>query len=162
MGRTQTPMRDFCDVGAKLHIKEDGSGEPVILIHGLTLDSRMWQPQVGPLSALFRVIRYDLRGFGKSADPPPIVPYRDRNDLAALLDAMDISSGHLVALSRAAASPWSLRCIIPAASVAWCLSTLRCASGTDHSPRMIPFLRSAWEAMSWYGSRDSLRRGRTG
>jgi pimeloyl-ACP methyl ester carboxylesterase len=90
----------FYDIGAN-HVEEDGAGEPVILIHGLTLDCRMWQPQVRPLSVLFRVIRYDLRGFGRSADPDPAgPPYRDRDDLAALLDALGIPSAHLVALSR--------------------------------------------------------------
>lgn len=94
-------MRTFCDIGgAKLYVEVDGDGEPVVLIHGLTLDCRMWQPQVAVLSDRFRLISYDMRGFGKSDDPSEGLDYRDRDDLAGLLDRLDIPSAHLVALSR--------------------------------------------------------------
>jgi 3-oxoadipate enol-lactonase len=93
-------MRAFCDIGTELYVEVNGDGEPVVLIHGLTLDCRMWQPQVAVLSDRFRVIRYDMRGFGKSADPPVGLDYRDRDDLTRLLDRLDIPSAHLVALSR--------------------------------------------------------------
>lgn len=43
-----------------------GSGPPLVLIHGALIDSRMWDPQVEPFSACFQVVRYDLRGHGKT------------------------------------------------------------------------------------------------
>jgi pimeloyl-ACP methyl ester carboxylesterase len=42
-------MVSFYDIGARLYVEQDGGGHPVILIHGLTLDTRMWQPQVASL-----------------------------------------------------------------------------------------------------------------
>src|SRR5437016_3882998 len=88
------------DLMARLYAVEEGASDPVVLIHGLTLDHRMWEPQVGPLAQHYRVIRYDLRGFGQSSDPRKGVPYHDRVDLEALLDALMIETAHLVGLSR--------------------------------------------------------------
>jgi pimeloyl-ACP methyl ester carboxylesterase len=93
-------VRGPIEIGTTIHIEEDGAGEPLVLIHGLTLDVRMWQPQVAAFSPHFRVIRYDLRGFGNSADPRPGRPYKDRVDLEALLDALAVPAAHFVGLSR--------------------------------------------------------------
>jgi pimeloyl-ACP methyl ester carboxylesterase len=59
--------------GFRTYYEEHGSGEAVILIHGLGASSRMWQKVVGPLAERVRVIMYDLRGLGQSTTPPP--PY---------------------------------------------------------------------------------------
>ena len=89
----------YYELLTRLHVEEEGAGDPVVLIHGLTLDLRMWEPQIGPLAQHYRVIRYDMRGFGKSSDSAG-VPYRDRVDLEALLDALNIRAAHVVGLSR--------------------------------------------------------------
>ena len=49
--------------GARLMYEVAGDGPAVVLIHGFGLDMRMWDPQVGPLAARSRVVRYDCRGF---------------------------------------------------------------------------------------------------
>lgn len=54
--------------------------------------------QVPALGEHFRVIRYDLRGFGRSEDPKR--PYQNRVDLEALLDALEIPTAFIVGLSR--------------------------------------------------------------
>lgn len=60
----------FADVnGTRLWYEVAGSGLPLVLIHGFTLDTRMWDDQLGTFAKYFRVIRYDVRGFGKSALP---------------------------------------------------------------------------------------------
>ena len=57
----------FADVnGTRLYYEISGRGEPLVLIHGVTLDHRMWSPQLGHLTRSFRVLRYDVRGFGRS------------------------------------------------------------------------------------------------
>ncbi len=61
---TDAPFAD-----AQLHYSTAGAGEPVVLIHGFSLDLRMWQPQIAALAAHYRVIAYDMRGFGQSAAP---------------------------------------------------------------------------------------------
>jgi 3-oxoadipate enol-lactonase len=69
-----------------------GSGPALCLIHGFPLDRRMWQHQIAPLvSAGYRVITPDLRGFGDSAstvDPCSMDLFAD--DLILLLDYLGI------------------------------------------------------------------------
>jgi pimeloyl-ACP methyl ester carboxylesterase len=43
-----------------------GTGAPLVLLHAFPLDRRMWQPQIGPLSSVARVLAVDLPGFGES------------------------------------------------------------------------------------------------
>jgi pimeloyl-ACP methyl ester carboxylesterase len=53
-----------------LYYEDEGSGPPVLLIHGHTLDRRLWDPVVPSLlGAGFRVLRIDLRGHGLSSRP---------------------------------------------------------------------------------------------
>ena len=52
-----------------MYYEEHGSGEPVLLLHGHTLDRRMWDGQVAVLQDRWRVIVPDLRGYGKTSDP---------------------------------------------------------------------------------------------
>ncbi len=81
-----------------LNYESHGSGEAVIFIHGFTLDRRMWQPQIADFAQHYRVIAYDQRGCGKS--PLPTGEYSHTDDLAALLDSLQIESATLVGLSR--------------------------------------------------------------
>jgi pimeloyl-ACP methyl ester carboxylesterase len=75
-----------------------GSGPTVVLIHGGVLDRRMWDREADAWASRFRVIRYDLRGHGKSADIT--TSYSSVDDLAVVLDAADAPRAHLVGLSK--------------------------------------------------------------
>ena len=56
--------------GTQLHYNDWGSGKPVVLIHGWPLDATMWEYQsVALANAGYRVVGYDRRGFGRSAQP---------------------------------------------------------------------------------------------
>ena len=70
---------------------------PVLLIHGHTLDARMWQPQIAALEGHFEVIAPTLRGYGDSVQPEESVSHAD--DLIALLETRGLSRVHLVGLS---------------------------------------------------------------
>src|ERR1700751_2093394 len=85
--------------GARLVYEVAGDGPAVVLIHGFGLDMRMGDPQIGPLAARFRVVRYDCRGFGASGPLDPAVPYTHAGDLAALLDHLAIGQAVLAGLS---------------------------------------------------------------
>lgn len=85
---------------AGLHHEEQGHGEAVVLIHGFSLDRRMWEPQVPALAGSHRVIRYDLRGHGRSAAAE--APYSGHGDLLALLDSLGVGRATLVGLSAGA------------------------------------------------------------
>jgi pimeloyl-ACP methyl ester carboxylesterase len=68
-----------------------------VLIHGGQLDCRIWDDQFHALARRFLVIRYDVRGFGGSVRPDQL--YSDADDLAGLLDYLDVKKAHLVGLS---------------------------------------------------------------
>lgn len=81
----------------RIYYEVAGSGEAIVLIHGFSLDHRMWQPQTEFFSKNHQVITYDVRGFGKSSLPKH--PYNHAADLRALLDHLNIQRAHLVGLS---------------------------------------------------------------
>ena len=83
--------------GGQLCYSTAGTGEPVVLIHGFSLDAAMWDPQWRLLQKEFRVIRYDLRGFGGST--VPMGPYSHCDDLLGLLDLLAARPAHIVGLS---------------------------------------------------------------
>ena len=61
-------MRELdIDVGScRLHLRESGSGFPILLGHSLSFDSKMWEAQRRALEDRYRVIAVDLRGHGDS------------------------------------------------------------------------------------------------
>jgi 3-oxoadipate enol-lactonase len=89
------------DLGTvKLHYSDEGSGTPVVFVNSLMTDYRMWDRLVARLPAGYRVIRYDKRAHGLSSAPP--APYRmDElvDDLARLLDFLDVRDAIIVGLS---------------------------------------------------------------
>ena len=107
----------------ELYFECAGDGEPVAFLHGFGLDSRMWGPQSEAFSPAFCVIRYDLRGFGRSS-PPPDCDYAHEDDLTALLSHLGVKSAHIVGLSMggrmalrfAAAHPEMVRSLVLADS----------------------------------------------
>ena len=109
-------------VEGELSFEVAGAGEPVVFLHGFGLDSRMWEPQFQSLRDYFRLIRYDLRGFGRSS--PVSLPYAHEDDLCALLTHLEASPAHIVGLSMgggmalrfAAKYPQSVRSLVLADS----------------------------------------------
>jgi pimeloyl-ACP methyl ester carboxylesterase len=85
--------------GGRLYYEQAGVGQPVVFVHGFTLDTRMWDDQWLPFAAAgYRVIRYDVRGFGRSSDPAT-TSYANHEDLTALLHHLDAERPHVVGLS---------------------------------------------------------------
>ncbi|WP_151523636.1 alpha/beta fold hydrolase [Serinicoccus kebangsaanensis] len=78
-----------------------GQGRPVVLIHGWPLRGSSWTSQVPALEeAGYRVITYDRRGFGDSDKPADGYDYDTlADDLAALLDGLDLTDASLVGFS---------------------------------------------------------------
>jgi pimeloyl-ACP methyl ester carboxylesterase len=88
---------------AELYYEETGSGEPVLLLHGLGSSTLDWAPQIEALRGSYRVIALDARGSGRSRDlltpgGPFSVP-QFAADAAALLDNRGATPAHVVGLS---------------------------------------------------------------
>jgi 3-oxoadipate enol-lactonase len=84
--------------GTRLYYEVAGSGHPLVLIHGMSLDTRMWDDQFEPLAQHYQVVRYDARGFGKSALPTG-GSSAHTDDLKALLDYLAIAHASILGLS---------------------------------------------------------------
>jgi 3-oxoadipate enol-lactonase len=88
--------------GGELAYQDRGSGAPVVLLHAAIGDRRGWQLLAPGLARNRRVISYDARGFGGSSRPGR--PFALADDLARLLDALDLPSAALVGNSMGAAT----------------------------------------------------------
>jgi 3-oxoadipate enol-lactonase len=76
------------------------SGPPVVLVHALGLDWRMWEPVMAALAGGRRVFAYDIRGHGHAAGSPvPFTMDDTARDLVGVLDALGLERAHVVGLS---------------------------------------------------------------
>lgn len=85
-----------------LHVAIDGPAEapPLLLLHSLGTEGRVWQKQAERLAGRFRVIRPDLRGHGLSAvTPGPGRIAQFAQDAVSVLDALGIARAHVAGLS---------------------------------------------------------------
>lgn len=76
--------------GVKIYYEVHGSGPPLILTHGYSSTSQMWQGQIGALSQRHKLILWDMRGHGRSDYPDDPAAYSEAltvGDIAGLLDA---------------------------------------------------------------------------
>ena len=85
---------------AKIYWDEQGSGEPLLLINGLSYPSYMWHRTRPFLAQSFRTIAFDNRGIGQSDVPPGIYSIAlMASDAAAVLDAAGVTSAHVFGVS---------------------------------------------------------------
>jgi pimeloyl-ACP methyl ester carboxylesterase len=87
---------DYFDLGdGRLCFEDSGTRKPALVLgHAAFLDSRMWDAQFDALRARFRVIRYDMLGFGCSDRASG--PRSRRHDLLSLLKHLGVTRAHLV------------------------------------------------------------------
>ncbi len=84
--------------GTSLYYEQAGQGRTLVFIHGFSLDCRMWDDQFESFARGFHVIRYDLRGFGRSA-PASDDPFDSAADLKALLEYLNVERATVIGLS---------------------------------------------------------------
>jgi non-heme chloroperoxidase len=88
--------------GTQLFYRDWGTGTPLVFMSGWALTSDCWGYQMAPLSESTRCIAYDRRGHGRSSDPGRGFDADTlADDLAAVLDALDLKNVTLVAHSMA-------------------------------------------------------------
>ncbi|SEP96604.1 alpha/beta fold hydrolase [Streptomyces radiopugnans] len=99
MGYVKVGSENTTDI--ELYYEDQGSGQPVVLIHGYPLDGHSWELQTRELLAAgYRVITYDRRGFGRSSKVGTGYDYDTfAADLDTLLETLDLRDVILVGFS---------------------------------------------------------------
>lgn len=87
--------------GANITFTQQGSGDPVLLVHGGPTSGEAWAPVVPYLESRFLVVAMDRRGRGASTDGDGYTIDREAADIAAVIDAVG-GSAHVVAHSSGA------------------------------------------------------------
>ena len=100
---SQSVMQGTAHVnGTSIYYEQKGRGFPIVFISGGgILDRRGWDQQFELFSKQYRVIRYDVRGIGKSARPEGT--FSHSKDLYELLTSLKVRRAHVVGLSVGAA-----------------------------------------------------------
>jgi pimeloyl-ACP methyl ester carboxylesterase len=88
--------------GARLWYEDTGSGKPVTLVHAAVCDHRQWDEQVPALAEYYRVIRFDMRGYGESEIKPGKASLSD--DIRGVLDALGVERTALMGCSMGGAA----------------------------------------------------------
>ena len=112
--------------GAQIYYETAGAGTPIVLVHGFTLDTRMWDDQFLAFAEHHQVIRYDARGFGRTTAPID-ASFSAVDDLKGLLDHLSLPSAVLIGLSMgggivtafAVQYPAATRALVPVNSALW-------------------------------------------
>ena len=105
--------------GTNLYYEVAGTGVPVMLIHGMGLDGRMWDDQVTGLADIAQLARPDVRGFGRSSRESTVA-YSHAADIWALADHLGwtdavivgLSMGGMIALETVLAAPQRVRALV--------------------------------------------------
>jgi 3-oxoadipate enol-lactonase len=117
-----------------LYFTEQGSGPPLLLVHGVMITGEMFAPVVEHFALRHRVIVPDLRGHGRSRDlPPPYTVPHLASDLVRLIDHLGIGSAAVLGYSQGGAVAQQLaldhpgRChrLVLACTYAYNMATLR-------------------------------------
>jgi 3-oxoadipate enol-lactonase len=98
--RLQEQQGNFAQVnGTELYYEVKGTGHPFTLIHGLLLDRRSWDEQFVVFAEDYKMVRYDIRGWGDSAQEKAGEQFSPRQDLLSLLEYLKIDKTYLLGLS---------------------------------------------------------------
>lgn len=83
--------------GADLYYEVAGAGYPLLLLHAGVADSRMWDDQFELFARDYQVVRYDLRGYGRSVVPARAFAHHE--EAARLLRSLGIDRAHVLGAS---------------------------------------------------------------
>ena len=103
--------------GIGIEVQDEGSGPPVLLLHGWPDSHRLWRHQVAALTAAgYRCVVPDLRGFGDSDRPAEVEAYALpflAGDVLGVLDQLGIERAHVVGHDWGAALAWAIAALAP-------------------------------------------------
>lgn len=94
----ETAKTGFVDVnGAKLYYEVAGEGQPLVMVHAGIASSAQWDAQFDVFAQKYKVVRYDMRGYGQSI--PIGGDYQRHEDLRGVMDALGIEHAILMGCS---------------------------------------------------------------
>jgi pimeloyl-ACP methyl ester carboxylesterase len=100
-----------------IHVRDDGHGVPVLLLHGWPDTGELWRHQTPALVAAgCRVVAPDLRGFGESSQPADVEAYaaeRLVGDVVGMLDYLGLERVHVIGHDWGAALGWLVAALLP-------------------------------------------------
>jgi pimeloyl-ACP methyl ester carboxylesterase len=83
--------------GLRIAFQRRGAGPPLLLLHGLVCDGRLWRRELDALSDTYTVVAWDAPGCGASSDPPGEFRIADYGScLAAFVDALGLDHVHVL------------------------------------------------------------------
>lgn len=87
--------------GVSIAYRDQGTGPAILFIHGHPFNQSMWDPQIAALTWKYRVITYDIRGYGASEVPADEATTLETmaSDIDALLDHLNIPKAVIAGLS---------------------------------------------------------------
>jgi pimeloyl-ACP methyl ester carboxylesterase len=110
-------MPELTANGLRFFVVDEGSGAPVVLLHGFPDTSALWRAQIAALvPAGYRTIAPDLRGRGRTERPARVDDYTLANivqDVAAILDGLGVERAHVVGHDWGAAVAWVFAALLP-------------------------------------------------
>lgn len=125
--------------GIEMAYEMEGSGPPVVLLHGYPFNRTMWREQAEALSGSFRVIMPDLRGLGETeatVEEEPATMNEMAQDVAALLDQLNIDRAMLCGLSMGGYVAFAFTRRFPLRVRALVLADTRPQADTDEARRV--------------------------
>ena len=87
--------------GTTIYYEATGSGDPVVLVHGITESGRNWDPIAERLSGRHRVVVPDLRGHGRSGEGPTYALADLAGDVGTMIVAEGLDRPRLVGIPSA-------------------------------------------------------------
>jgi 3-oxoadipate enol-lactonase/4-carboxymuconolactone decarboxylase len=102
--------------GLNIHLQLEGAAgaEPLLLLHSLGTDNRIWDGPAETLRQNFRLVRPDLRGHGlTTVTPGPYSIEGLARDMLALLDALGIGAAHLAGVSIGGMVAQAMAAMVP-------------------------------------------------
>jgi pimeloyl-ACP methyl ester carboxylesterase len=138
--------------GVLIAFEEEGVGDPLVLVHGITDNREIWDGTVDRLAGDYRCVRLDLRGHGQSGDACDYSPFAMAADVAAVVGALGLERPALVGHSLGAVVVSGYAASAPASCVVNVDQSLRFGDfGAALSPMELalrgPGFRDAMKAM---------------
>lgn len=139
--------------GARLYYEVAGSGPALLLVHAGIADNTMWDDQFAPFTERYRMVRFDMRGFGRTEKPP--TPYTTRGDMRELLQHLGIERAAVLGCSMGGSASLDFALEYPAMTEALILV----GSGVSGAPFEVGDLAARWDEIEAAFESDDLALG---